>query len=169
MNRRYAGLVSRAMSRFLDMVLLALLIAGGSWLVQQFFGIDPEHCSPDTQWWHVRAYVCRYFPYVVPVAGVLLPPTYRIVFLAVTGQTPGMGFMGLRLLRENGRRARLGQVLKRVAVFYVTLGLGSFLIPITARRRALHDIFAGTVVVYDWGDHELDVERAIEQVRAADG
>ncbi len=168
MNRRYAGLVSRAIGRVLDMVLLAASVAAGAWLVRQFFGIDPGHCSPDTQWWHVRAQVCRYFPYVVPVAGVVVPPLYRIVFLLVAGQTPGMGFMGLRLLREDGRRVRLRQVLKRVAAFYVTFGLGSFLIPFTARRRALHDILAGTVVVYDWGDHELDVERAIEQLRAAD-
>jgi hypothetical protein len=39
---------------------------------------------------------------------------------------------------------------------------------VTARRSALHDIVSGTVVVYDWGDHELDVRRAIEQVRSAD-
>ncbi len=168
MSRRYAGLVSRGVARALDMVLLALLIAGGSWLVRQFFGIDPEHCSPDTGWWHLRARVCRYFPYVVPVAGVIIPPLYRIIFFVIAGQTLGMGVMGLRLLREDGRRVRMRQALKRVAAFYVTLGLGSFLIPLTARRRALHDIVAGTVVVYDWADHATDVRRAIEQVRSAE-
>jgi uncharacterized RDD family membrane protein YckC len=76
--------------------------------------------------------------------------------------------MGLRLRREDGRRVRLRQALKRVATFYLTFGLGSFLIPVTARRRALHDVIAGTVVLYDWGDHELDVQRAIEQLRSAD-
>jgi len=168
MNRRYAGLASRGIGRALDMVLLAFLITGASWLVQQFFGIDPEHCSPDTQWWHLRARLCRYFPYVVPLAGVTIPPLYRVLFFVVAGQTPGMGVMGLRLLREDGRRVRLRQALKRVATFYVTLGLGSFLIPVTARRRALHDTVAGTVVVYDWGDHEVEVRRAIEQARSAD-
>ena len=59
-------------------------------------------------------------------------------------------------------REGLRQVLKRIATFYLTLGLGSFLIPVTERRRALHDIVAGTVVVYDWGDHPLDVQRALE-------
>jgi uncharacterized RDD family membrane protein YckC len=79
-----------------------------------------------------------------------------------------MGMMGVRLLREDGRRVRLRQALKRVAVYYFTFGLGSFLIPVTARRRALHDVFAGTVVVYDWGDRATDVRRAIEQLRSAD-
>jgi uncharacterized RDD family membrane protein YckC len=168
MSRRYAGLVSRAIGRALDMVLLALVIAGASWLVQTGFGIDPRHCPSDTQWWHLRARLCRYFPYIVPLAGATVPPLYRLIFYVVAGQTPGMGIMGLRLLREDGRRVRLRQALKRVATFYVTFGLGSFLIPVTARRRAFHDIVAGTVVVYDWGDQEVEVRRAIEQVRSAD-
>jgi uncharacterized RDD family membrane protein YckC len=168
MNQRYAGLASRGIGRALDIVLLAVLITGATWLVQQFFAIDPEHCSPDTQWWHLRARLCRYFPYVVPVAGATIPPLYRLIFYVVAGQTPGMWVMGLRLLREDGRRVRLRQAMKRVATFYVTVGLGSFLIPVTARRRALHDVVAGTVVVYDWGEHEKEVRRTIERERSAD-
>jgi uncharacterized RDD family membrane protein YckC len=163
MNRRYAGLVSRGIGRALDMVLLAVLIAGASWLVQQ-----PGRCSPDTEWWHLRARLCQVFPYLVPLAGAIVPPIYGVAFFVATGQTPGMGTMGLRLLREDGRRVRLGQALKRVATFYVTFGLGSLLIPVTERRRALHDIVAGTVVVYDWGAHEREVRQAVEQVRSAD-
>ena len=165
MNGRFAGVVSRGIARALDLVLLAVLIAAGSWLVQQFFAIDPGNCAPATQWWHLRARLCRYFPYLVPLAGVMVPPLYRIAFLLAAGRTPGMGTMGLRLLREDGRRVRLRQVLKRVGTFYVTAGLGSLLIPVTARRRALHDVVAGTVVVYDWGDQQQDVERAIEEGR----
>lgn len=165
---RYAGIVSRGIGRALDVALLAASIAGGSWLVQQFFGIDPGHCAPDAAWWNVRAQVCRFFPYVVPLAGLIVPPLYGVVFFVATGQTPGMGMMGLRLRREDGRSVRLRQALKRVATFYVTVGLGSLLIPFTARRRALHDIVAGTVVEYDWGDHAKDVERAVAQVRSAD-
>ena len=58
--------------------------------------------------------------------------------------------------------------MKRIGTFYLTLGLGSLLIPLSGRRRALHDIVAGTVVVYDWGSHAKDVERAIEQLRSPD-
>jgi uncharacterized RDD family membrane protein YckC len=63
---------------------------------------------------------------------------------------------------------RLRQAVKRVLAFSFTLGLGSVLVPVTERRRALHDILAGTVVVYDWGSHEADVRRAIEQAQSAD-
>jgi uncharacterized RDD family membrane protein YckC len=167
-NRRYAGLVSRGLGRAVDVTLLAVLVAGTTWLVKQFLGIDPGHCPEVREWWHLRARVCGYVPYAVPVAGVLIPPVYRVLFFVFAGQTPGMAVMGLRLLRADGRPVRTRQAVKRVLAFHLTFGLGSVLIPVTERRRALHDIVAGTVVVYDWGDRELDVRRAIEQLRSAD-
>jgi uncharacterized RDD family membrane protein YckC len=166
-NPGYAGIVSRAIGRVLDLVLLAVLIAGSVWLLQQGLGIDPGRCPQAREWWNLRARVCGLLPYAVPVAAVLVPPAYRILFLLVSGQTPGMAVMGLRLLRSDGRPVGLRHVVKRVLTFHLTLGLGSLLIPVTERRRALHDIVAGTVVVYDWGVRELEVQRAIEEVRSA--
>jgi uncharacterized RDD family membrane protein YckC len=163
MTPRYAGLVTRGMGRIADAALLALLVAGTVWVVQQFLGIDPGRCPQVHEWWNLRARVCGLMPYAVLVAGALIPPVYRVLFFTITGQTPGMAAMGLRLRRADGRAVGLRQAVKRVATFYVTLGLGSLLIPLTARRRALHDIVGGTVVVYDWGDHELDVRRAVER------
>jgi uncharacterized RDD family membrane protein YckC len=163
MTPRYAGLVTRGMGRVMDVALLAILAAGSSLFVQQFLGIDPGHCSQAREWWHLRARLCGFMPYAVLVAGVVIPPVYRILFYSITGQTPGMAVMGLRLRRADGRDVGLRQALKRVATFYLTFGLGSFLIPVTARRRALHDIVAGTVVVHDWGDRDLDVRRALDR------
>lgn len=158
----YAGLVTRGMARVVDVALLAVLVAGAVWLVQQILGIDPARCPEVREWWNLRARLCGVMPYVVVLWGVVVPPLYRILFLTTAGRTPGMGLMGLRLLRADGRPVGLRQVVKRIAAFYVTLGLGSLLIPLTERRRALHDILAGTVVVYDWGDHALDVRRALD-------
>jgi uncharacterized RDD family membrane protein YckC len=162
MTAGYAGLVTRVMARIVDVALLAVLVAGAVWLVQQILGIDPARCPEIHEWWNVRARVCRLLPYAVVLWGVIVPPLYAILFLTTAGRTPGMAVMGLRMLRSDGRPVGLRQVLKRLATFYVTLGLGSFLIPLSERRRALHDIVAGTVVVYDWGDRTLDVERALE-------
>lgn len=165
MTLRYAGLVTRGAARILDVALLALLVAGTSWMVQQILGIDPGRCGPVREWWNVRARLCGFMPYAIILEGVLIPPIYRILFLTTAGRTPGMAVMGLRLLRADGRAVGLRQVLKRMAIFYVTLGFGSVLIPLTTRRRALHDIGGGTVVVYDWGDHAADVRRALERYR----
>jgi uncharacterized RDD family membrane protein YckC len=165
--RRDAGIVSRGIGRAVDVTLLAVLIAGTTWLVQQFMGIDPTRCPEVREWWHLRARLCGVMPYAVLVAGVIVPPLYRVLFFTIVGQTPGMAVMGLRLLRADGREVGVRQAVKRVLAFYLTLGLGSLLIPVSARRRALHDILSGTVVVYDWGTHELDVRRAIEHLRSA--
>ena len=164
---RYAGLVSRGVARLLDMVLLAVLVTGSVWMVQQALGIDPGRCPPATEWWNLRAHVCGFMPFAIPLAGVTVPPVYRVLFFVVTGQTPGMAVMGLRLRRSDGRPVGIRQALKRVVTYSFTLGLGSVLIPVTARRRALHDIVAGTVVVYDWGEHALDFRRALEQLRSS--
>jgi uncharacterized RDD family membrane protein YckC len=150
------------------MVSLAILVAGTGWLLQQFLGIDTSHCPPATAWWHLRAHLCNYMPYVIPAAGVIIPPAYRILFFVIAGQTPGMAVMGLRLRRSDGRKVGLRQAAKRVLTFYATFGLGSVLIPVTARRRALHDIVAGTVVIHDWGDHALDFQRALEQLQSTE-
>ena len=168
MTLRYAGLVSRAVSRVLDAALLAVFVAGSAWIVKQFLGIDPERCPEVREWWNVRARLCGLMPYFIPVAGVIVPPVYRTLFYVVSGQTPGMAVMGLRLLRADGRHVRLRQALKRIAVFYVTLGLGSLLIPVSGRRRAFHDIVAGTVVVYDWGTQDREVRQVIERMGSAD-
>jgi uncharacterized RDD family membrane protein YckC len=162
MTPRYAGVVTRGMARVVDAALLAVLVAGTIWLIRQILGIDPDRCPEVREWWNLRARLCRLMPYVVVLEGVIVPPLYRVLFLTTAGRTPGMGLMGIRLLRADGRPVGLRQVLKRLATFYVTLGLGSFLVPVTERRRALHDIVAGTVVVHDWGDGELDVRRVLE-------
>jgi uncharacterized RDD family membrane protein YckC len=167
MTPRYAGLVTRGVARVMDVLLLSVLVAGTIWLFRQILGIDPARCPELREWWNIRARLCELMPYAVVAAGVIVPPVYRVLFLTTAGRTPGMAVMGLRLLRADGRPVGLRQVLKRIATFYVTLGLGSLLIPVTERRRALHDILAGTVVVYDWGDRELDVRRVLEIEQSA--
>jgi uncharacterized RDD family membrane protein YckC len=166
-TRSHAGLVSRGIARAVDVTLLAVLVAGTGWLVQQYLGIDLGRCPEVREWWHLRARLCGFMPYAIPVAGVIIPPVYRVLFFTIAGQTPGMAVVGLRLLRADGREVGVRQAVKRVATFHLTLGLGSLLIPVSERRRALHDIVAGTVVVYDWGTHELGVRRAIEHLRSA--
>lgn len=74
---------------------------------------------------------------------------------AVAGRTPGMALVGLRVVDRvgaplSGRRAFL-----RVATLplsFALFGLGLLGILVDPERRALHDVVAGSTVVYDWGD-----------------
>ena len=148
---RYAGLVSRGAARVVDITLLAVLLGGTIWLAQQFLAVDPDRCPRVMGWWDMRGHLCPFLPYVFPVAGALVPPVYRVLFWTLAGRTPGMAFMGVRLVRVDGGRVGLGAALRRLLVFFLTVGLGSLLMLFTKRRQGLPDLAAGTVVVYDWG------------------
>jgi uncharacterized RDD family membrane protein YckC len=81
----------------------------------------------------------------------LVPLTYHVGWLAAAGATPGQAIMGLAV-RDNATLARpdLMEALISTIVFYATVAV-SFLplliTPFTVRRRTLHDLVSGLVVV----------------------
>ena len=72
---------------------------------------------------------------------------------SVSGKTFGMAVLGIRVVRADGAPAtpRNG-VLRTLALplSFLTLGLGFVPIITGKHRRALHDLIAGTAVVYAW-------------------
>jgi uncharacterized RDD family membrane protein YckC len=74
---------------------------------------------------------------------------YLVSFWTVTGRTPGMSVMGLRVARPDGGPPNLGRsVLRLVGLVLAILPLFAGFVPvlIDGRRRALQDYIAGTVV-----------------------
>ena len=72
---------------------------------------------------------------------------------AVAGKTPGMAILGLRVVNRHGDDIRPHQAIVRALTFplgALLLGLGYIGVFIGRERRALHDVCAGTTVVYDW-------------------
>ena len=94
----------------------------------------------------------------VPVLGLaaVVPVIY---FAAFTGgprsATPGMRALGLELRTQFGARPGYPQATLRVVLYYATLAFLSPLVLVIVffnrRRRALHDILSGTVVVTHMG------------------
>jgi uncharacterized RDD family membrane protein YckC len=78
---------------------------------------------------------------------------YFVFFWSASGQTPGNRLMGLRVAHPGtGRPVRAGRALLRVLALPLSalpLCAGFLLILVEPRRRALHDVLTGTVVVYD--------------------
>ena len=69
------------------------------------------------------------------------------------GKTIGMAILGLELVRRDGSRVGAGRVAIRVITFplsFLLLGLGFLGILVGREHRALHDVFAGTTIVYAW-------------------
>jgi len=83
--------------------------------------------------------------YLVWIAG------YFITFWSTTGQTPGNRLLRIRVCRADGGDALRprGALLRLVALMLAALPLFAGFLPILVddRRRGLHDMIAGTVVV----------------------
>jgi uncharacterized RDD family membrane protein YckC len=73
--------------------------------------------------------------------------------MAIWGRTFGMAILGLELVRRDGERVGAGRVAIRVVTFpisFLIFGLGFLGILVGREHRALHDVFAGTTIVYAW-------------------
>src|SRR5262245_751298 len=72
---------------------------------------------------------------------------------AVSGRTFGMAVLGVRVVRADGAPAEPRRGVVRALVFplsFLLLGLGFLGILVQRERRALHDLIAGTAVIYAW-------------------
>ena len=154
MQGRFAGSVSRFLSFLLDQFIIGAIFTIGALVVQtaiqvvlrSSFEIDDAGLTV------VIAYALWWFAYT---AGSL----------AATGRTIGKAVLGVMLVSADGARATGRQATLRTLVFpisFLLLGVG-FLIGLVRRdRRELHDLIAGTGVIYRW-----DADTA--QLRAGEG
>lgn len=88
---------------------------------------------------------------------VLVPFGYHLVFaVAARGTTLGMMAMRLVVRQGDGGEPEPGQAVIRFVVFHLSVGFLTPLVLLVAlfgdRRRALHDLATGTVVVRDLKD-----------------
>jgi len=135
----YAGIVTRSVAIMIDGGLLALtstiMTAVVGLGLAVFFGVDPTNTTTALGW-------------------TVLASTYFTLCWAAAGQTLGMRLMGLRVVRASGATLTVGRALLRtvlLAVFVGPLFLGLLLVLVHPRRRAVHDLLAGTVVIYTDG------------------
>ena len=137
---RYAGAVSRLAAYVVDVVLVSGIFSAGAAAVAfltrvvtgRHLGLDGDR----------------------DVAGVALAVWWFLYFSlswATTGMTPGMALLGVRVVGADGSPAGIRRAVVRTLAFPLSValfGLGFLGILFDARRRALHDLIAGTAVVY---------------------
>jgi uncharacterized RDD family membrane protein YckC len=147
---RFCGSVSRLLAFVLDQFLIGVLFVWGRALVS--LGIEVVTGSPlkvpDHRWLVGVIYLAWAFVY-------LAAP------LAAVGRTLGMALLGLQVVSASGSQLTGRQAVVRTVAFPFSFVLGiGFLIGLFRRdRRELHDLVAGTAVVYAW-DAELARLRA---------
>jgi len=77
---------------------------------------------------------------------------------SVSQATPGKMALGIKVTDANGQRLSMGHALGRwfsALLSYLTLYIGFFMAGFTERKRALHDMVAGTLVVDRWAYTEF--------------
>jgi uncharacterized RDD family membrane protein YckC len=139
---RYAGIVTRFGGFLLDVLAIGILFSIGASVVEYVVSA----LSGDDFKLSDRPFVSA----IALAAWVLLYMAYP---LSSAGHTLGMAIAGVRVVRSNGRELDGWHAILRVVALplsFLLFGLGFLLIVLRRDRRALHDLIAGTVVVYAW-------------------
>lgn len=159
---RYAGFVTRLAAFVVDRALTAIIslftvlsveFVLDAFLINQLFGFG------DIPWQVATGFgVGTYL--VVSIA-------YDLGFWMLVGQTPGKRLMGVRVVRADGGRLRLGNAVRRELAYVLSgiLFLGYLWILFDNKRQGFHDKLADTIVVYSWPEAELQGTLVREQVQ----
>jgi len=145
----YAGAATRAAGAALDvLIVLGLFTAGvaaADLLSRVLLGLSISGDRSGFVW--ITAVTAWSFVYVFGS-------------LAVAGRTLGKGIVGLRVVNADGSPLTVGRALGRTLAFPLSalvLGAGFLGIIVHREHRALHDLMAGTAVVYDWGGRVAEI------------
>jgi uncharacterized RDD family membrane protein YckC len=136
-----AGFVSRLAANFLDGILLCGLWAAGLVLVGlvRFLARPAGGFSlPALQGW------------VTGVSITALAIAYLTFGWSTTGRSIGKRVAGLRVVTTGGQALSAARALWRAFVC-VVFPIGFLWVLVSRWNRSLHDLVAGTDVVYDWG------------------
>jgi uncharacterized RDD family membrane protein YckC len=146
----YAGPVSRVASFAGDVVLatsaFTAAAAAVSWMLATVLGVTLGTSERSGPFW------------AAALIGWLF--LYWWVSVAVAGRTPIMTLAGVRIVARDGQPLRPRQALVRTLVLPVSLlafGLGGAWMVVDRERRGLHDLLAGSTVVYDWGGRPAEL------------
>jgi uncharacterized RDD family membrane protein YckC len=146
---RYAGPVSRLAAYVLDTVLLSVLfgaaVATVSYAVELV--LDVEVDADEERPWLLVGWLAWSF-------------LYMWLGLAIAGRTLGKLLTGLKVVKRDGRPLSAVAAFVRVVTLplsFLVFGLGLVGIVVGRERRALHDLLAGSAVVYDWGDRPAEL------------
>ena len=138
----YAGSVSRFLAYAVDITassgVFALALAGISYVVSVVTG---NHVS-----WNKGNIA-------VAIIFVGWEFVYFAYSWAASGKTFGMAVLGVRVVRADGTAVGPRHAVLRTLAFplsFLLLGLGFAGILVQREHRALHDLIAGTAVVYAW-------------------
>jgi uncharacterized RDD family membrane protein YckC len=145
----YAGFASRFIAFVFDCAIsigvFELALVASSFAASVLAG-DSIHWSRGNIWVVLGFFAWEFF--------------YYAYFWTASGKTPGMVLLGVQVVGEEGGHAGTRRGLIRTLAFplsFILAGLGFLGILLGRDRRALHDVIAGTAVVYSWDAREARI------------
>jgi uncharacterized RDD family membrane protein YckC len=143
---QHAGFASRfiafVIDCFVSIGVFMLTLSATSYAASVLTG-SSIHWSRDSTWVVVAFFVWEFF--------------YYAYFWTASGKTPGMVLLGVQVVGQDGTSVGTRRGLVRTLAFplsFILLGTGFLGILLEHDRRALHDVIAGTAVVYCWDARE---------------
>jgi uncharacterized RDD family membrane protein YckC len=137
----YAGVASRTAAYVLDVALSFGLFTAGvaalGYVVDLVFNVTWNNNS--SLLWGAGLLAWEFF--------------YYWYCWGMAGKTPGAAFLGIRVVRRDGGDLGFRRAFVRTLVFpfsFLFFGLGLLGALFGRERRTLHDVAAGSTVVYDW-------------------
>ena len=138
----YAGIVTRVSAFVIDVVVSVGLYL----LFLLLFRVGWEYDTNHTITWGDHR--------IITIIGFAL---WAILYFAqpwsTSGRSLGMAVVGLRVVRTDGTPVSFGRAVARIVTLplsLIFLGIGFLIMLVQPERRALHDLIAGTAVVYSW-------------------
>jgi uncharacterized RDD family membrane protein YckC len=142
LQRHSAGSVSRFLAFLVDQFLAGILFATGLTLMsaalQVVIGVDFDTQADST---------------LVSLAYLSWHFLYHAGSLAATGRTIGKAVLGLLVVQKDGHKlAGWAPVVRTIAfpISFLIFGIGLLMGLFRRDRRELHDLIAGTAVIYAW-------------------
>jgi uncharacterized RDD family membrane protein YckC len=142
----HAGFASRFIAFLVDCLIsigvFELTLAAASFAASVLTG-QSIHWSRQNLWVVIAFFAWQFLYYALAWTG--------------NGRTPGMWLLGVQVVGQEGSRAGTRRGLVRTVAFplsFILLGLGFISILFEHDRRALHDLIAGTAVIYAWDARE---------------
>ena len=141
-NRRFAGFWIRVLAWIVDSIILSVFGVALTFVAGFVVGAFGSN-QPSLQ---------NFLVPIVAATSFLLPAVYLLVGWARSGRTFGKMLCGIRIVCENGAPLGFGGALIRLFGYMLSsliFCIGYLMVAFTDRKRGLHDMIAGTVVIYD--------------------
>ena len=138
----YAGIVTRGAAFVLDVAISVGLYLLFLLLVR----IGIEFVSNHTIVWGEHR--------IITLGGFAIWELFYFAYpWSASGKTLGMVMVGIRVVRADGSPVSFGRALLRAVTLPISLVfllIGVLVVLVQPERRAIHDLIAGTAVVYAW-------------------